>query len=100
MHSKPLAAKLEVEAHPMPPLEHDKEIFSIEVTMQRRWIPHFLGMLREMQALGAVGSSRRVSFMSDGDGDFRPEFEWLPDLPEPAEPRERDGSGHTFFDAG
>jgi len=71
---------------------------TIEVEMQDRWIPHFLGMLRYMQRLGAVGSSRRVTLLSDGDGDFRPKFSWDLDVGL-AEPRE-DHEGHRFYDAG
>lgn len=40
--------------------------FTIEVEMQDRWIPHFLGMLQYMQRLGAIGSSRRVAFLFHG----------------------------------
>ncbi len=54
----------------------DEEEFTIKVKMNKRWIPHFLGMLRYMEHLGNVGSSRKVSIYSDGDGDFRPWFEW------------------------
>jgi len=72
--------------------------FTIRVKMQTRWVPHFLGMLRYMQVLGARGSSRMVRFLSDGDGDFRPEFYWDVDT-ELAEPREDDG-GNRFYDAG
>lgn len=50
--------------------------FTIKVKMKDRWIPHFLGMLKYMQTLGNIGSSRTISFFSDGDGDFRPKFEW------------------------
>lgn len=49
--------------------------FSIRCTMRKRWVPHFLGMLKMMQRLGSVGSSRVVAIYADGDGDFRPKFE-------------------------
>lgn len=74
--------------------------FRITVTMRTRWVSHFLGMLGRMQYLGAVGSSRHVTIYSDGDGDFRPKFEWDHDLPEPAEPRVMAKNGDTLFDTG
>jgi hypothetical protein len=49
--------------------------FTIKVKMENRWIPHFLGMLKAMQILGGIGSSRWIKFYADGDGDFRPKFE-------------------------
>jgi len=73
--------------------------FTIEVDMQDRWVPQFLGMLKYMQQLGGLGSSRTLTFYSDGDGDFRPKFDWDYELP-----IERDGindiNGNRFFDAG
>jgi hypothetical protein len=50
--------------------------FSVDVEMEERWAPQFLGMLREMQRLGDVGSSRMLRFYADGDGDYRPKFSW------------------------
>lgn len=72
--------------------------FTIEVEMQDRWIPHFLSMLSYMEELGAIGSSRQVTFLSDGDGDFRPKFSWDFQTDEMA-PR-KDEDGHRFYDAG
>ncbi len=72
--------------------------FTIKVRMQDRWIPHFLGMLQYMQNLGAIGASRQVTIMSDGDGDFRPRFEWDVES-EIAEPM-GDKNGDRFYDAG
>jgi len=78
----------------------DKEAeFSVRCRMRARWVPHFLAMLRYMQRLGSVGASRRVSLFSDGDGDFRPRFEWDGSLPSGAEPR-RDEGGNREYDAG
>lgn len=57
----------------------DKE-FTIKVKMRDRWIPHFLGMLKYMQLLGGVGASREIRFFADGDGDFRPKFEFDIDI--------------------
>ncbi len=47
---------------------------TIECEMNDRWMPHFLAMLKTMQRLGSIGSSRIVGMFADGDGDFRPEF--------------------------
>ena len=74
--------------------------FTIRCRMRSRWVPHFLGMLRKMQNLGAIGSSREVAIYSDGDGDFRPRFNWPESLPAPALPRLETRNGDTFFDAG
>ncbi len=74
--------------------------FTIRCRMAERWVPHFLGMLRKMQNLGAIGSSREVAIYSDGDGDFRPRFNWPNELPAIALPRMERRSGDTFFDAG
>lgn len=48
--------------------------FRIECEMKDRWIPHFLAMLKYMEYLGNIGSSREVTLYADGDGDFRPKF--------------------------
>ena len=73
--------------------------FTIECEMKDRWVPHFLGMLKYMQQLGGLGSSRKVTLYSDGDGDFRPKFTWSQELPETAKPVE-DNDGNRFYDAG
>ena len=73
--------------------------FRITCTMRAGWVPHFLGLLRRMQHLGGIGSSRYVTIYSDGDGSFRPIFTWDNNLPEPAEPVKEYG-GHTLFDTG
>ncbi len=56
--------------------------FNIKVTMNKRWIPTFLNMLKYMETLGGLGASRLLAFYSDGDGDFRPKFESEIDFPE------------------
>lgn len=78
---------------------YDRTEFTIKVIMKNRWIPHFLAMLKYMQTLGSMGGSRKVSFYSDGDGDFRPKFEWDNSLSHDAKPIEDDG-GNRFYDAG
>ncbi len=75
--------------------------FTIQATMRSRWVPHFLAMLKRMQYLGAIGSSREVTLYADGDGDFRPKFEWDDGLSSDANPRHGSmASGNYFYDAG
>lgn len=73
--------------------------FTIECEMKDRWVPHFLGMLKYMEQLGDLGSSREITFMADGDGDFRPEFKWNEELPKVAKPV-HDLEGDRLYDAG
>ena len=80
--------------------KHDMTEFTIRVTMKNRWIPHFLAMLKHMQQLGNLGSSRLVSILSDGDGDFRPKFDWDKKLPSDAKPRTETKGGDRIYDAG
>lgn len=72
--------------------------FTIEVEMQERWIPHFMSMLKYMEHLGNIGSSRDVVLYSDGDGDFRPKFTTNIDF-EVKEPV-CDTQGNRIYDAG
>ena len=82
---------------------------NIKCTIQDRWVNHFLGLLRRMQLLGSLGSSRILGFYSDGDGDFRPKFivdgKEIRDI-EVAKPiydddcKIKDAICDTFFDAG
>ncbi len=76
--------------------------FTIKVEMSARWVPHFLAMLRTMQAYGNIGRSRTVAIYSDGDGDFRPKFSWSPALNDCAKPKKPSGEQlvDVLFDAG
>ena len=76
--------------------------FTINVEMSERWVPHFLAMLKTMQAYGSIGCSRTVAIYSDGDGDFRPKFSWSPALNDCAKPVAGWGEheGDVKFDAG
>ncbi len=80
--------------------------FTITCEMKDRWVPYFLGMLKAMQYLGSIGASRKVAIYSDGDGDFRPKFEWDRSLPEPGQPLQSEQPGQAprndgyTFDAG
>lgn len=73
--------------------------FRITCEMKERWIPHFLGMLKQMERLGNIGSSRSVAIYADGDGDFRPIFKWKKSLGDTAKPS-TNTIGDTTFDAG
>lgn len=53
-----------------------KKTFNIQVTMEERWIDYFCSFLSYMQACGNWGHSAELSFYADGDGDFRPKFEF------------------------
>lgn len=72
--------------------------FTIKVKMPERWIPHFCSMLKYIEMLGAVGSSRYVTIYADGDGDFNPEFEF--DIEFEEVPPARDEDGNRVYDAG
>lgn len=78
---------------------HQKVSFLVECEMSERWVPHFLGMLTQMQHLGNIGSSRTVGLYADGDGDFHPKFSWPSGLAVPAEGNVGE-SGDVYFDAG
>lgn len=78
-------------------MSEDKTI-TITMTCSERWIPYVLSMLKHMEYLGNIGSSRWVAIVSDGDGDFRPKFSFSTDY-ETKEPRSND-NGHVVFDAG
>lgn len=80
-------------------VSNDDLTFTVTCKMKSRWVPYFLGMLRQMEFLGNLGGSRDIVFHSDGDGDYRPKFAWDRErLPLPALPDEQ--RGDTFFDAG
>lgn len=55
--------------------EHKVE-FNIKVTMKDRWVNDFCSMLKWMESCGNMGHSSVTAFYSDGDGDFRPKFEF------------------------
>jgi hypothetical protein len=53
-----------------------KKTFNIEVTMEERWVDYFCSFLKYMESCGNMGHSALVGFYSDGDGDFRPKFDF------------------------
>ena len=75
----------------------DKD-FTIKVTMRERWIPYFIGMLKQMELNGQMGRSRMIKFYSDGDGDFRPTFKFDIETEPPLITVE--DNGDMIFDAG
>lgn len=85
-----------------------KTKFTIECEMEERWANDFCGFLRMLQANGAWGHSSLIGFYADGDGDFRPKFNFK-DAPEFKEEECHITSGKDFgyaeqcqwvFDAG
>ena len=72
--------------------------FDMKITMRTRWVPHFLAMLKYMERLGSVGASRTVSFFADGDGDFRPKFEFDEELK--VKEQDMQDFKDRFYDAG
>lgn len=66
--------------------------------MRERWVPHFMSMLKYMQQLGGLGGSRTVGIYSDGDGDFRPKFNFSMDTAV-VKPK-TDDKGNRLYDAG
>lgn len=98
MEDKPMAVIVE------PPTYKGKDPrvrFSITCTMRASFVSHFLAMLKYMQFLGSVGASRKVTMYCDGDGSFRPKFEWDERLPSNAKPVEDDrpnGIGNRLYD--
>lgn len=72
--------------------------FTVKCKMRKCWAAQFLGMLKHMQMLGSIGSSREVTLFADGDGDFRPKFEWDEGLPVGDPVKNVDDK--AFFDAG
>ena len=60
-----------------PEQENAQCTFTVTVSMRKRWKKTFVGMLKTMEYLGGDGgSSRDLIFFADGNGDFRPEFEF------------------------
>ena len=49
---------------------------NIKAFIDERWINDFCSMLKHMELCGNIGHSSVVAFYADGDGDFRPKFEF------------------------
>ena len=50
--------------------------FTIHCKMNERWIASFIKMLDSMAYCGSIGHSEYIGLYSDGDGDFRPTFNY------------------------
>lgn len=50
--------------------------FNINVKMEERWIPYFQSFLKYMESMGNIGHSCSIAMYCDGDGDFRPKFDF------------------------
>lgn len=50
--------------------------FNVKCTMPKVWASHFQSFLKEMENYGRRGHSGQISFMADGDGNFRPKFKF------------------------
>lgn len=94
-----------------PPSNGTEVTGAISYRMKRRWLPHFIAMLKTMQSFGNAGHSGHVAFYADGDGDFRPKFNFyvgttpVENLPEPlnevsAKKTNATLDNVTLFDAG
>ena len=95
----------------VPPSNGTEVTGAISYRMKRRWLPHFIAMLKTMQSFGSAGHSGHVAFYADGDGDFRPKFNFyvgttpVENLPEPlnevsAKKTNATLDNVTLFDAG
>ena len=49
---------------------------NIKVYIDERRVDDFCSMLKRMESCGNIGHSSVVAFYVDGDGDFRPKFEF------------------------
>lgn len=77
-----------------------KKEFIINVEMEERWINHFASFLKLMELNGQIGHSELIAFYADGDGDFRPKFDFNINI-EKEEPRNiTDIHDIKFYDAG
>lgn len=50
--------------------------FNVKCTMPKVWASHFQSFLKEMERYGQLGHSGQISFMADGDGNFKPKFKF------------------------
>jgi len=72
----------------------------IKADIPDRWVDTFLSMLKKLEYLGTIGSSRGVMIYSDGDGDFRPKFEFDTEFEELDKPEMEGPTSDYFYDAG
>lgn len=56
--------------------KYDNVEFIIKCKMKERWVNQFCSLLKEMERNGSAGHTSVLAFMADGDGDFRPKFDF------------------------
>ena len=78
----------------------NKVKFTIECEMEERWKDYFLSFLKTMEFYGQAGHSELLGFYVDGDGDFRPKFEFKNTEYKPKLPIPSKEMSVNFFDAG
>lgn len=76
--------------------------FNIECEMEDRWANDFCYFLLELQHNGVIGHSSLIGFFADGDGDFRPRFNFIDYTPnkDNAHKFEKSKECECYFDAG
>lgn len=81
--------------------QNEEVEFDVHCKMRKCWANEFLSLLKDMQRLGEMGSSRFRGMYCDGDGDFRPKFTHnFAEFTE-TEPRtDTDDENVLFYDAG
>ena len=79
--------------------DDSEKTFTITCTMKHRWVPHFLGHVKIYATFRRCRKFKSGSFYADGDGDFRPKFEWDKELPSDGKPI-NDVQGDRIYDAG
>lgn len=50
--------------------------FTIKCSMKDRYVPCFIAFLKRIEEDGEIGESELIGFYAEGDGDFRPKFEF------------------------
>ena len=50
--------------------------FNINVECERYQIPRLIALLKEFEHCGAIGHTSQMIVLADGDGAFRPKFEF------------------------
>ena len=77
---------------------------NIKAFIDERWVNDFCSMLKHMELCGNIGHSSVVAFYADGDGDFRPKFEFDKEYKKTNGYRSKDGKElpdiEVIYDAG
>ena len=82
---------------------YEEVSFNVKITMNKRWANEFQSMLQLMEKFGSSGHSGIIGIYADGDGDFRPKFDFDTEF-EKSERIIKNGeelsSSEIIFDAG